>query len=106
MTLVTGVQVALYRKCASYLWEQRKCQGKLVYFRLAYITVLFILESLVMASSTWVIESMFIPNRNYPGGPIAWFLAAGNAPLNVAFFASFFILTFMSDLLVVSPHFW
>ncbi|KAF8342482.1 hypothetical protein F5887DRAFT_887257 [Amanita rubescens] len=96
-----GVQVVMFWICASYLWRQRKCQGKLVYFRLTYITVLFLLESLVMASSTWTIESMFIRNRNYPGGPVAWFLASGNVPLNVAFFGSFFILTFMSDLLVL-----
>ena len=103
--LVTGVQVVMYWICASYLWKQRRCQGQLVYFRLAYITILFLLESLVIASSSWAIDGMFIQNRNYPGGPVAWFLASGNAPLNVAFFASFFILTFMSDLLVVSLHF-
>lgn len=46
---------------------------------------------------------MYIDNRNYPGGgPWAWFLATQNLPINVLFYAVFFVLTFLSDLLVVS----
>jgi len=99
--LATGVQLVLYGSCALYLWKQRNRQGKLVFFRLAYITVLIILESLIIATSTWVIESMYIQNRDYPGGPMAWFLAVSNAPVDIIFYWSFFVLTFMSDLLVV-----
>ena len=47
---------------------------------------------------------MYIDNRNYPGGPMAWFLASANEPSEVAFWASLFALTFMSDLLAVSIY--
>ncbi|KAF8351032.1 hypothetical protein F5887DRAFT_935603, partial [Amanita rubescens] len=100
-TIGYGVQLVLYGSCALYLWKQRNRQGKLVFFRLAYITILIILESLIIATSTWVIESMYIQNRDYPGGPMAWFLAVSNEPVDIIFYWSFFALTFMSDLLVL-----
>jgi len=62
--------------------------------------MLILLESLFVASSTWTLEEMYINNRNYPGGPMAWFLVTQNAP-EITFFASLFSLTFLSDLLVV-----
>jgi hypothetical protein len=102
--LGTGVQLVMYFTCASYLWKQRNCQGKHAFFRLTYITVLLILESLVMASSTWELISMYINNRDYPGGPMAWFYASASQPCDAIFFASLFALTFLSDLLVVSTH--
>lgn len=95
------MQLVLYGICALYLWKQRNRHGKLVFFRLVYITILIILESLVVATSTWVIECMYIQNRNYPGGPMAWFLAVSNEPVDIIFYWSFFVLTFMSDLVVV-----
>ena len=73
-----------------------------MFFRLAYITVLLLLELLVVVSTIGGLEEMYIQNRNYPGGPMAWFLAEANSPANVTFYASLFALTFLSDLLVVS----
>jgi hypothetical protein len=66
--------------------------------------MLLLLESLLVAASIAVLEEMYIQNRNYPGGPMAWFLAEANQPANVVFYASLFSLTFLSDLLVVSNH--
>lgn len=100
----TGVQLVMYFNCASYFWKQRHSQGKHASFRLAYITVLLILESLVVGTSTWILISMYIDNRDYPGGPMAWFLASANEPPEVAFWASLFALTFMSDLLAVRTY--
>lgn len=54
-----------------------------------------------MAAGTWTVEEMYINNRNYPGGPWAYFLASQHLPENVMFFVSLFVLTFLSDLLVV-----
>ena len=45
---------------------------------------------------------IFIDNRNYPGGPWAYFLATQNLPINVIFYATLFVLTFLADLLIVS----
>ena len=99
--LGTGVQVILYCNCASRFWKQRNCQWKYTFFRLAYITVLLILATLNMATAIWVLVDMYIENRNYPGGPMAYFLAT-HQPLGSAVFGSLFASNFMGDLLVVS----
>ncbi|KAK2462321.1 hypothetical protein APHAL10511_005627 [Amanita phalloides] len=95
-----GVQLVLYTTCASYLWRQRKSRGKVAFSRLAYITVLILFESWFVASTNWIIEDMYITNRNYPGGPLAYFYATQYLPEDVTFITSLFILNFLSDLLV------
>lgn len=47
------------------------------------------------------VQVIYIDNRNYPGGPWAYFLATQYLPINVAFYSTLFILTFLSDLLIV-----
>ncbi|KAK2461395.1 hypothetical protein APHAL10511_005858 [Amanita phalloides] len=96
-----GVQLVLYISCVLYLWAQRKRRGRIVLFLLVYITVLLSLESLFVTAGTWTVEDMYINNRNYPGGPWVYFLATQNLPENLLFFAALFILTFLSDLLVL-----
>ena len=91
----------LYAICVSYLWKRPRLERRVRFLQVAYITVLLLLETLFVAASTWTLEEMYINNRNYPGGPMAWFLVTQNAPENT-FFASLFSLTFLSDLLVVS----
>ena len=44
---------------------------------------------------------MYIDNRNYPGGPWQYFLDTQNLAVNVMFYATLFLITFMCDLLVV-----
>ena len=97
----SGVQLVLYAICVSYLWKRPRLERRVKFLQVAYITLLLLLESLFVAASTWTLEEMYINNRNYPGGPMAWFLVTQNAPENT-FFASLFSLTFLSDLLVVS----
>jgi hypothetical protein len=48
------------------------------------------------------VQSIYIDNRNYPGGPWIYFLATQSLPINVIFYATLFVLTFLSDLLLVS----
>ena len=55
-----------------------------------------------MAAGLWTTDDIYINNRNYPGGPWAYFLATQNLPENVTFIVALFIMTFLSDLLVVS----
>ena len=71
-------------------------------FLMVYITILFCLESMSVAAGIWIVEEIYVNNRNYPGGPWAYFLATQNQPENVLFAVSTFLLTFLSDLLVVS----
>ncbi|KAF8634971.1 hypothetical protein AX15_000694 [Amanita polypyramis BW_CC] len=96
-----GVQLVLYVSCVLYLWSQRKRRGNIMLFLLAYTSLLLALESLFVSVSTWTILDIYINNRNYPGGPWAYFLATQNLPENVIFYASLFVLTFLSDLLVL-----
>ena len=97
----TGVQLVLYFNCASLFLQQRHRQPKYTLVRLAYITVLLILASLIAATAIWVLVDMYIENRNYPGGPMAYFLDT-NQPLGTTVFGSLFASNFMGDLLVVS----
>ncbi|KAK2462416.1 hypothetical protein APHAL10511_005550 [Amanita phalloides] len=96
-----GIQLALYIKCVVHLWNRRKSRGNGSLFLLGYITVLLSLYLLFLASGARTTEDMYINNRNYPGGPWAYFLATQNLPENVLFIVSLFLLTFLSDLLVL-----
>jgi len=44
---------------------------------------------------------MYVDNRNYPGGPWAYFLATQNITIDLLFYSSLCILTFLSDILVL-----
>ncbi|PFH49790.1 hypothetical protein AMATHDRAFT_4555 [Amanita thiersii Skay4041] len=96
-----GVQLVLYVICARYLWSQRQRRGRISMFLLAYTTLLVLLESTFASVGARTVEDMYISNRNYPGGPWQYFLATQYLPENVIFYASFFTLTFLSDLLVL-----
>ncbi|KIL67374.1 hypothetical protein M378DRAFT_123056 [Amanita muscaria Koide BX008] len=95
-----GVQLVLYVMCVKYLWRERM-RRRVMLFLLAYVTLLLSLSSLWAAIATWTIEDIYINNRNYPGGPWVYFLATQNLPENVIFIVVLFVLTFLSDLLVL-----
>ena len=86
--------------CASYLWKTRKTQSKSL-FLLGYITLLLCIETIFEIVQARTVQTVYIDNRNYPGGPWAYFLATQNLPINIVFLASYFAVTFLSDLLVV-----
>ena len=101
-----GVQLVLYTTCVLYLWSQRHTRKRSI-FLLAYITLLLMIETIFMVVQANTVQSMYIDNRNYPGGPWTYFLATQQLPINVIFYATLFVLTFLSDLLLVSvpfPH--
>ncbi|KAM6495474.1 hypothetical protein JOM56_008180 [Amanita muscaria] len=95
-----GVQLVFYVMCVKYLWRERM-RRRVMLFLLAYVTLLLSLSSLWAAIATWTIEDIYINNRNYPGGPWVYFLATQNLPENVIFIVVLFVLTFLSDLLVL-----
>jgi hypothetical protein len=96
-----GIQLVLYTSCAGYLWSQRKIRRQSA-FLLAYITFLLAIQTIYMVVQAGTVQSMYIDNRNYPGGPWEYFLATQSLAINVLFYATLFVLTFLSDLLVVS----
>jgi len=102
----SGVQLVLYTICALYLWNHSTTGGKKFLFLLGYVTLLLIWETIFCIVQARTVQDIYVDNRNYPGGPWAYFLATQSKAENVIFFASLFVLTFLSDLLVVSPIFY
>ncbi|KAI0311178.1 hypothetical protein OF83DRAFT_779726 [Amylostereum chailletii] len=95
-----GIQLVMYVACAKYLWIQRK-KRKHSLFMLGYITTIFVVESIFVGVQARTVQISYIDNRNYPGGPWAYFLATQNLPVNVMFYATLFTITFLCDLLVL-----
>ena len=89
-----------------HLWWARDRPSRARFFLLAYITVLLSLSSLWTAAGVWAANEIFVNNRNFPGGPLAYFLATQNLPHNVIARVGLFTVTFLSDLLVVSIYKW
>ncbi|PFH45793.1 hypothetical protein AMATHDRAFT_8659 [Amanita thiersii Skay4041] len=96
-----GIQVVLYVICALYLWSQRKRQGKSMLFLLAYITLLVVIATIFTAASARTVQDAYVDNRNYPGGPWQYFLKTQYLAEDILFYAMLFVLTFLSDLLVL-----
>ncbi|KAJ7503116.1 hypothetical protein B0H11DRAFT_1711533 [Mycena galericulata] len=94
-----GVQLILYVNCARFLWKRRR-HSRQHLFLLAYMTCMLLIESLFVAVQARTVQFIYIDNRNYPGGPWAFFLASQTAAINVIFYATLFLLTFFSDLLL------
>lgn len=90
----------MYTSCALYLWRVRREKKSALYI-LAYITLLLSVETIFVAVQARTVQVVYIDNRNYPGGPWAYFLATQNLAINVMFYATLFVLTFLSDILVV-----
>jgi hypothetical protein len=97
----SGIQLVLYTSCALFLWDVRKSRGRQSIFLLGYITLLLVVETIFAAVQSRTVQVIYIDNRNYPGGPWAYFLATQYLPINVMFYATLFVLTFLADLLVV-----
>ncbi|KAF7370708.1 hypothetical protein MSAN_00704000 [Mycena sanguinolenta] len=95
-----GIQLTLWANCALFLWKRRK-HSRLSMFLLIYMTTMLLIESLFVAVQARTVQFIYIDNRNYPGGPWSFFLASQAAAINVIFYATLFLLTFLSDLLVL-----
>ncbi|KAG6911288.1 hypothetical protein DXG01_002127 [Tephrocybe rancida] len=94
-----GIQLILYVACARYLWNTRHSRQSI--FLLTYITLLLCIETIFEVAQSHTVQMIYVDNRNYPGGPWAYFLATQELPINVLFIASLFSLTFLADLLVL-----
>ncbi|KAJ7876050.1 hypothetical protein B0H14DRAFT_2714429 [Mycena olivaceomarginata] len=95
-----GLQLALYIGCARYLWTRKEHTWQRM-FLLGYITLMLLIESIFVAVEARTVQFVYIDNRNYPGGPWSFFLNSQTAAVNVIFYATLFLLTFLSDLFVL-----
>lgn len=95
------MEVVLYVACALYLCSQWRTRAYARYM-LAFITLLFVVESIFTGVQTRTVQLMYVDNRNYPGGPYSYFNATQQLAVNVMFEATLFVMTFLCDSLVVS----
>ncbi|KAJ7890661.1 hypothetical protein B0H14DRAFT_2336287 [Mycena olivaceomarginata] len=100
-----GIQLLLWTNCAIFLWKRRR-HGRQPMLLLFYMTAMLLIESLFVAVQARTVQFVYIDNRNYPGGPWEFFLNSQTAAINVIFYATLFLLTFLSDLLVVTWRCW
>jgi len=87
--------------CAHCLWNTTRNARRQSIYLLTYISVLLCVETIFEVAQSHTVQMIYVDNRNYPGGPWAYFLATQNLPINVLFIASLFSLTFLADLLVL-----
>ena len=69
---------------------------------MAYISVLFSLDTIYAACTARDLELNSIDNRDYPGGPLQYFLDTSYIPVNTISVAVFFIANVLADALLVS----
>ncbi|VDB94881.1 unnamed protein product [Peniophora sp. CBMAI 1063] len=95
-----GIQFALYTTCAHYLWSQRQTR-RYALVLLAYTSIAFCIQTVYVAVQARVLQHVYIDDRNYPGGPWAYYLSSQSIPVNIVVQVTLFVLTFMCDVLVL-----
>ncbi|KAF8890119.1 hypothetical protein BD779DRAFT_1438642 [Infundibulicybe gibba] len=95
-----GTQGVLYFICSRYLWTQRKARPMNL-FHLAYITLLFLISGLVQVTQVHLTQLVFIENRNFPGGPWAYYEASLGGTSSIVNQSASLALMFLSELFVL-----
>ncbi|KAF8890193.1 hypothetical protein BD779DRAFT_291861 [Infundibulicybe gibba] len=95
-----GAQGVLYLICIHYLWSQRKAR-RINKFMLAYITLLFLLSTVLRVTLAHRTQLVFIENRNFPGGPLEYYEASLGGALNIVSQAAGVAQLFLSELFMV-----
>lgn len=99
-----GMQIILFSSCASYLWNQRHATRdtkKTSTILLLYMCLMLAVSTMFASAQAYTVQDIYIDNRNYPGGPWAWFLNSQEKVHNVMFYVTLVLLTFLADLLVL-----
>ena len=91
----------VYCICANALLCRPE-KTRFTHLLLGYTTILCILNCIYTGANASGLQQTFIDNRNYPGGPWQYFLDTQELAINVMFYATLFVTTFLTDLLVVS----
>lgn len=71
------------------------------WFLVGFIFLLFLMGTINLACNTKMNQLMFIDNRDFPGGPNAWFFTNYNSGINTAGNAAYIIANFLADGLLV-----
>lgn len=70
------------------------------------ICALFVLGTIQLATNTKYYEMMWIDDRNFPGGPIAFFTTQFSVPINTVGGVAFILADFLADAILVSSLFY
>jgi hypothetical protein len=92
-----GTQMVLFFLCISLLWRQRPKKTYL----LLYATVIFILNTLNVASTAAFNQDAFISDRDYPGGPAQFENDQFFIPIDTLGNVSFMLANWAADGLMV-----
>ncbi|KAF8890166.1 hypothetical protein BD779DRAFT_291194 [Infundibulicybe gibba] len=95
-----GAQGVLYVICTHYLWVQRKAR-RINIFMLAYITLLFLISTVVQVDLAHRTQLVFIEHRDFPGGPWAYFEASFGGTSTTVSTISSMVLMFLSEMFMV-----
>ncbi|KAH9934059.1 uncharacterized protein BXZ73DRAFT_89690 [Epithele typhae] len=95
-----GIQLLIWSSCTMYLWKHRY-RGRKTMFLLGYLVLLFVIDTIFVIDQARTVQVIYVENRNYPGGPWQYFLDTQYLAVNVIFYATFFIMTFMCDAIVL-----
>jgi hypothetical protein len=86
--------------CFSELWAQRRKRPLYTTFLLVYITTHFVAGTLISAGAALWSEMVWIDNRAYPGGPLAFYNQQEHWSNNMRNILSF-IVAWLQDWLLV-----
>ncbi|KAI0775501.1 hypothetical protein BD413DRAFT_470355 [Trametes elegans] len=95
-----GLQLVLWFLCVSHLWGQRH-RGRKITFLLVYLPILLAIETVCVIAQGNYTQLEFVDNRDFPGGPWQFHLLSQAAPASVVYNAGIFVLSFLTDLLVL-----
>ncbi|KAI0663838.1 hypothetical protein C8Q70DRAFT_953067 [Cubamyces menziesii] len=103
-----GIQAAIFAKCLYHLTPWPKSRARKgdknrsrSWFMLVYVVVLFAISTVEIGCNVKLNELMFIDNRAFPGGPVAWYAANFNVPVSTAANAAYITGNFLADALLL-----
>ncbi len=101
-TRIVGIQIVLWWTCVNYLWKERRRSWRTILL-IAYLSLLLAVDFVFCIVQARTVQVIYVENRNYPGGPWQYFLDTQYLAINVVFYSTLFVGTFLCDLLVVCP---
>lgn len=99
MHACSGLHMAIFYKSVVSALHDRKKSGRLW---LVFICCVFFMATINICCSINFNERAWIDDRNFPGGPLAFFSERQSLPVNVASIATSVITLFLADSLLVS----
>ncbi|TFY65788.1 hypothetical protein EVG20_g5311 [Dentipellis fragilis] len=95
-----GVLLTLFVQCISAL-TQTKQMKRVRWGLVAYVFFMFALGNVGYFTHLKFVQSIFIDNRNFPGGLLAWDAANYSSVINVSGIVAYFMMNWMADSLVL-----